>query len=102
MLEALINYMHTYLLNTKLTQYQTCRLSLTLAMPSSDVQIEWACPTGGLYLEYSPMELSEAVVEGLKVAGSSSLSDHLFHSLLSRAVEVSPTSSDEGNPSRHG
>lgn len=44
------------------------------------------------------MELSEAVVEGLKVAGSSSLSDQLFHSLLSRAVEVSPTSSrsDEG------
>ena len=52
------------------------------------------------------MELSEAVVEGLKVAGSSSLSDQLFHSLLSRAIEVSPTSSrsDEGRsiyPSQH-
>ena len=47
------------------------------------------------------MELSEAVVEGLKVAGSSSLSDQLFRSLLSRAVQVSPTSSDEGNPSQH-
>ena len=43
------------------------------------------------------MELSEAVVKGLKVAGSSLLSDQLFRSLLSRVVDVSSTSSDEGN-----
>ena len=42
------------------------------------------------------MELSEAVLEGLKVAGSSSLSDQLFTSLLSFAVKVSPASLDEG------
>ena len=36
-------------------------------------------------------------MEGLKVAGSSSLSDQLFGSLLSRAVDVSPTSLDEGS-----
>ena len=42
------------------------------------------------------MELSEAVLEGLKVAGSSSVSDELFSSLLSRAFSVSQTSIDEG------
>lgn len=53
--------------------------------------IRWAC-----FGNCNIMELSEAVLEGLKVAGSSSVSDELFSSLLSRAFSVSQTSIDEG------
>ena len=44
------------------------------------------------------MELSESVLEGLKVAGSSSVSDQLFTSMLSRAVDLSKSNMDEGLP----
>lgn len=43
------------------------------------------------------MELSESVVDGLKVAGSSSVSDQLFSQLLSQAAEVSKANVDAGN-----
>ena len=42
------------------------------------------------------MELSESVMEGLKVAASSSLSDQLFGFLLSHAADVSTSSLDDG------